>query len=202
MIKDKIVLSFVVVGVLLSIGCAASNALSEEELGYRNSNLYKEKVELKDKVTYSDVAPGESKLIKRSFENAPPLISHSVDGLLPITKESNSCLGCHSPEVASAVKATSVPKSHLVSYRPISDMKNGEVFQEGKRYVNTSDIKSVAHEREGVSNDRYNCSQCHVPQTDNKPLVKNHFSPDFRNVDSSKKSNLADTLNEGVKYDK
>ena len=31
--------------------------------------------------------PGESQLEERSFENAPPVIPHNVDGLLPITGE-------------------------------------------------------------------------------------------------------------------
>ncbi len=49
-----------------------------------------------------------------------------------------------------------------------------------------------------VSNTRYSCTQCHAPQSDNKPLVKNIFEPEFRTSDGDKQSNLLDNLNEGV----
>lgn len=202
MLKNKMLLSVIAVGMIFSMGCAVSKTYSEEELGVRKSNLYEEKVDLKDKVEYSSVAPGESKLIKRSFENAPPLIPHSMEGLLPITAEYNSCLGCHAPEVASAVNAVPTPKSHLVSYRPVLKMKDDAVMRDGKNYENTSDLLTVSHERGGVGADRYNCSLCHVAQTDNAPVVNNEFSPEFRNKGDSEKSNLADILNEGVSYSK
>lgn len=203
MIKNKILIPALTVVTIGVIGCtAASQSLNEEEIGLRKSNLYEEKVDLKDKVDYSTKAPGESKLIKRSFENAPPLISHSVDGLLPITIESNACLSCHAPEVASAVNATAVPKTHLASYRPIMGFQKGMLTKDGKKYENTADVKTVAHPRDGVSADRYNCSQCHVPQTDNEPLVKNEFNPDFRTKGSESKSNLVNILDEGVSYRK
>lgn len=202
MLKNKTLLSIVLISTIFSIGYSTSKTYSEEELGVRKSNLYEERVNLKDKIEFSNATPGESKLIERSFENAPPLIPHSMEGLLPITKEYNSCLGCHAPEIASAVKATSVPKSHLVSYRPVIGINNGEFVKDGQKYTNTADIKTAEHKREGVSTDRYNCSQCHVAQTNNTPLVKNNFNPEFRRKDSLQKSNLADTLNEGVSYQK
>ncbi len=60
----------------------------------------------------------ESKVIQRSsFENAPPLIPHDVEGMLDMTKENNACTGCHMPEVAEAVKATPIPKSHFFDMR-------------------------------------------------------------------------------------
>lgn len=202
MLKNKMLLSIVLVGLVLNGGYANSKTYSEEELGVRKSDLYEERIELKDKLEYPDIAPGESKLIERSFENAPPLISHSVEGLLPITKDYNSCLGCHAPEIASMIDSISVPKSHLLSYRPVVKMKGDKVIRDGKAYANSSDLLTVSHERAGVSSDRYNCSQCHVAQTDNAPLVKNNFSPEFRGEDGAAKSNLADILNEGVSYGK
>lgn len=203
MIKNKILIPALTVVTIGVIGCtAASQSLNEEEIGLRKSNLYEEKVVLKDKVDYSTLAPGESKLIKRSYENAPPLIPHSVEGLLPITLESNTCLDCHTPEVAAAVNATAVPKTHLASYRPIIGYQKGMLTKDGKKYENTADVKTVAHPREGVSADRYNCSQCHVPQTDNEPLVKNEFNPEFRTKSGDSKSNLVNILDEGVSYRK
>lgn len=203
MIKNRILIPSLGVLLVGTIGCAtATQSYNEEEIGLRKSNLYEEKVALKDKVDYSTKAPGESKLIKRSFENAPPLIPHSVDGLLPITLENNTCLGCHAPEVAAAVNAVPVPKTHLASYRPVIGFQNGLLTKDGKKYENTADVRAKAHAREGVSADRYNCSQCHVPQTDNEPLVKNEFNPEFRAKSGDKKSNLVDILDEGVSYRK
>ena len=41
---------------------------------------------------YSEDAPGAASKIERSFENAPPLIPHSLEGLVPITKDNNMCV--------------------------------------------------------------------------------------------------------------
>ncbi|PID47724.1 MAG: nitrate reductase [Proteobacteria bacterium] len=188
------------VGIICSLGFSDAKVFTEEELGVRKSNLYNEELTMKGNVDYSTKAPGESKRIERSFENAPPLIPHSVEGLLPITRENNMCISCHAPEVASAVGATPVPNSHVISYRPVVKMKNGEVQKEGKAYANTADVRAASHKRDGISMDRFNCSLCHVPQTNNEPLVKNEFKADFRNKGDKQRSNLADILNEGVSY--
>jgi cytochrome c-type protein NapB len=118
--------------------------------------------------------PGESELIARSFENAPPLIPHSVEDLLPITKDSNACLDCHLPDVAEDMGATSVPASHLY------DIRHGQTLQ-------------------GLSGANFNCSQCHAPQSDAATLMDNTFEPDFRDEEGKSSSNLLETLNEGVK---
>lgn len=120
--------------------------------------------------------PGESTRYDRSFENAPPLIPHDISDLIPITKDNNMCVSCHMPEVAESVGATPIPKSHLYSIRFNKD-KGGELSQ-----------------------DRYNCTTCHVPQANVKPRVKNNFKPDFsRQQDAQHRSNLLDILNEGVR---
>jgi cytochrome c-type protein NapB len=167
-------LTLFVLGMIVASGCAVSQTYSEEELGLRKTDLYTEKNTLSDKTAYSTLAAGEAPVIKRAFENAPPMIPHDVEGLLPITKDSNSCTGCHLPEVAEAVKATPMPKSHFF------DMRTQKVLT-------------------SMSEARYNCTQCHAPQSNNAPLVKNEFQPDFRSANGSVRSNLLDTLNEGVK---
>ena len=89
----------------------------------------------------------------RYFPGAPPVIPHSIDGLVPITGQSNSCLGCHDkPDLIGKTAkgvATPMTASHYVS--PWSKDKPS-----GK-----------------VSGARYNCDQCHAPQSAAKPLVKN-----------------------------
>ena len=79
------------------------------------------------------------------------------------------------PEVAEGVGATPIPKSHLYSIRNKKDL-------DGK-----------------LSDDRFNCTTCHVPQANVKPRVKNNFKPEYRDENATKRSNLLDVLNEGVR---
>ena len=184
---------------IVAVGCASgAGSVSEESLGLRKTNLYTEDNTKPVEAKYTTAAPGTSKRFDRAFENAPPMIPHSVDGLLPITKGNNACLGCHMPDVAPAMKATPIPPSHFASFRPKTTIgKGGEVIKEGKAVSNTSDIKTVMHKQDKLYQGRFNCSQCHAPQAQIDPLVKNNFTPDFTK-DGAKKSNLIDVINEGV----
>ncbi len=173
MFSKKTLIAAATLTALIATGCAMSSSVSEESLGLRKTDLYTENTTVPDATSYSKTAAGESKVYERAFENAPPMIPHDVEGLLPITTNNNSCLGCHDPAVAASVNATSVPKSHTF------DMRNETALAT-------------------VSNARYNCTQCHAPQSDNAPLVENTFTPDFRAKDGMKRSNLLDNLNEGV----
>lgn len=197
MFDKKTLVAAVTVSALFITGCATS--YSEEEIGFRKSNLYSEDTTMGDATNYSKVAPGESKVIARAFENAPPMISHSVEGMLPITGANNTCVSCHAPEVAVAVKATPVPKSHLATFRPMTEYVNGSFKKEGKMVNNTADIKTVVKKKASIAGERYNCTLCHAPQSDNKIWVQNEFQPEFRQANGMKRSNLLDNLNEGVK---
>ena len=186
---------------IVSVGCASGGGtISEESLGLRKTNLYTEASETVGEVaTYGKAAAGTSKRFERAFENAPPMIPHDVEGMLPITISNNSCTGCHMPEVAPSMNATPIPASHFATFRPTTKIgANGAVMKEGKAVENTSDFKTVVHKLKGLSNARYNCSQCHAPQSTGAPLVANTFKPDF-SLNGAKSSNLLDTINEGVK---
>ncbi|RAX58338.1 nitrate reductase [Helicobacter monodelphidis] len=156
-------------------GCFGGAGISEEELGLRKSSIYSESKTLVAPYEYNTEVAGSSQLIERSFENAPPMISHDVTDMLPITKDNNTCLACHLPENAAMTMAVAVPKTHLTDLRRNKDLK-GQLDEA-----------------------RFNCSACHVPQAKLSPLVGNSFQPNFRNIDGSKKSNLIQILNEGVK---
>ncbi len=178
---------------------SAAGTISEESLGLRKTNLYDENDVTPAPVKYTDAAPGTSKRFDRAYENAPPMIPHSVEGLLPITKDNNQCLGCHMPDVAPSMGATPIPPSHFRNFRPMTALgPNGEVLKEGHAVENTSDIKMVVRKQDTLYQGRFNCSQCHAPQAEVEPAVKNNFTPDFRSKDAKHKSNLLDTLNEGV----
>jgi len=173
--------------------------VDEVELGLRKGNLFDENTKPVD-AKFDAPAPGSAQKFARSYVNAPPLIPHSVEGLLPITRKNNACLGCHMPDKAKAAGATPLPKTHFTNYRPNTKIgKDGSVVKEGKAVKNTSDVKTVAHSLKSLSMARFNCSQCHVPQANVKPLVKNNFRPDFKDAKFKEKSDLVNMINDGVK---
>jgi cytochrome c-type protein NapB len=143
---------------------------------------------------YSDAAPGSAQKIERSFENAPPLIPHSTNGLVPIKKDNNMCLSCHMPAVAAAVKATAIPPSHMTDYRP-------KVVEKGGKYKVDAEEGQVYEKSLGdkLASARYNCTQCHVPQAKIDPMVQNNFERVFRDKNLESSSNLNKTIDEGVK---
>ncbi|WP_298945861.1 nitrate reductase cytochrome c-type subunit [uncultured Campylobacter sp.] len=139
-----------------------------------NDVMDEEEVKLVD-INWTKPAAGEAQRYERSFENAPPMIPHDLEGLIPITADNNMCVSCHMPEVAKDVGATPIPKSHLYSIRNKKDL-------DGK-----------------LSDDRFNCTTCHVPQANVEAKFKNNFKPEYRDANSSQHSNLLDVLNEGVR---
>ncbi len=175
----KYTVSLLTLAALVVAGCAAGSSsqtqtIDETSLGLRKANLFSESGVKPPAFEYSKAQPGQAKTFERSFVDAPPLIPHSVEGLLPITKKNNACLGCHMPEVAKSMNATPIPKSHFMDFRT---------------------QKPLDH----LAQQRFNCSQCHVPQANVKPLVQNKFTPDYRSETDKKRSNLIERLNEGVK---
>ncbi len=57
--------------------------------------------------------PGEATPRPAAHPEAPPVVPHSVDGMLPITREENACTGCHVAENAADAGAPAIPASHL-----------------------------------------------------------------------------------------
>jgi cytochrome c-type protein NapB len=180
--------------------------VTEEALGLRKVDLYSEDSVTPEPTDYKRPAPGASTKFERAYVNAPPMIPHDVEGLLPITKDNNQCLGCHMPDQAKAMCATPIPASHFTNYRPETVLKNGELVKEGKvvglkgDLGNVSDIKiAKAKKLNHLYQGRFNCSQCHAPQAKIDPVVGNTFQPDGLNDTLKGHSNLADAMNEGVK---
>jgi nitrate reductase (cytochrome), electron transfer subunit len=150
---------------------AGLTEVADTELSYRNEPLMDPSITPADVFDSADA--GESKLLGRAFENAPPLIPHSTDDWLPITLSENQCLDCHLPENAADEGATPTPASHLYDIR------------RGKQLTTLNPAN-------------YNCTQCHADQADVDILVENTFEPYFRTDDGEKQSNLLDILNDGV----
>jgi cytochrome c-type protein NapB len=179
------------------------SAVSERALGLRKTDLYQEDKGAGRKTDYSRPAPGSSTKFERAYRDAPPMIPHSVEGLLPITKMNNQCLGCHMPEVAKSVGSTAIPVTHFTNYRPLTAMNDGYVVKGGEvvgyDIQNTSDIKiAKVKVSDKLYQGRFNCTQCHAPQSKTKTDVANTFRPDFGDDTQKAHSSLLDTMNEGV----
>jgi len=178
--------------------------VDETVLGLRKTSLFEENVKPNDG-KFNRPAPGASARFERAYVNAPPMIPHSVDGLLPITKDNNQCLGCHMPDVAKGVGATPIPPSHFTDYRPKTVLKDGELVKEGKKVglkgdignvgdIKLAKVKKLNHLYQG----RFNCSQCHAPQANVDTAVGNTFKPDGLTGEFKTHSNLVDMMNDGV----
>ena len=177
------------------------SSVSEKALGLRKTDLYSEETTHGDKADYDRPAPGTSTKFERAFKDAPPMIPHSVEGLLPITKMNNQCLGCHLPEVAPSVGSTPIPATHFTNYRPETHMEDGKVLKEGMALSesNTADVKiAKTRKTDTLYQGRFNCTQCHAPQSKTKTSVANTFRPDYGDDKNKAHSSLIDSMNEGV----
>jgi cytochrome c-type protein NapB len=88
--------------------------------------------------------------IERNYLLQPPLIPHQIEGYT-ITPKFNKCMSCHSWTKYKEANATKISQTHFES-------RDGIVMA-------------------NISARRYFCVQCHVPQTNARPLVENTFQP-------------------------
>ncbi|MDD2358201.1 MAG: nitrate reductase cytochrome c-type subunit [Thiovulaceae bacterium] len=187
--------------VLLIVGCSSSSTkpsnemvltptISEESLGYRDSSIYTEDNTSLPAPKYSDAAAGTSKKIPRAFQDAPPMIPHDTEGLLPIEKGNNQCLSCHMPDVAPSVGATPIPASHFMDMRPHDKIVNGTFEKAVDNMKNEVSIKKIGDLYQG----RFNCSQCHAPQSDAKLVTESKFKAEYLSPDGASKSHWSDVM--------
>ncbi|GAB6050430.1 nitrate reductase cytochrome c-type subunit [Hydrogenophilus islandicus] len=103
-----------------------------------------------------DLPPGNFQPLKdgeplpRDFVQQPPLIPHKIDGY-EVSINFNKCLDCHGWDRAQQMRA---PRISITHFRD----------REGTELSN-------------IAATRYFCNQCHVPQTNARPLVENTFTP-------------------------
>ena len=88
--------------------------------------------------------------IERNYLLQPPLIPHQIEGYT-VTPKFNKCMSCHSWTKYKEANATKISQTHFES-------RDGIIMA-------------------NISARRYFCMQCHVPQTNAKPLVENTFQP-------------------------
>jgi cytochrome c-type protein NapB len=85
---------------------------------------------------------------QRGWPEQPPTIPHSIAGY-QVDKNSNRCMLCHSRAGTERFQAPMVSVTHFMD-------REGQVLAQ-------------------ISARRYFCNQCHVVQTDARPLVENGF---------------------------
>lgn len=88
--------------------------------------------------------------LERAYRQQPPLVPHTVEKY-EIDKKVNQCLRCHEWPYSDQEKAPKISDAH---------------------YVDRNGVR-----QDTVNGNRYICTQCHVPQSDAKPLVENKFKP-------------------------
>jgi cytochrome c-type protein NapB len=142
---------------LTAAGALAQEGTSPDDIGLRRTPLTgagKKTEETKVK----GGSPGTNKKLARSYETAPPMIPHAVQGFVPIGLR-NQCLNCHTNPPKPYRSATVVPESHYVG-------------RDGKP---TPPAPSSVRK---IYLGFYNCTMCHAPQQDAAPLVENTFKGD------------------------
>ncbi|MDD2699073.1 MAG: nitrate reductase cytochrome c-type subunit [Arcobacteraceae bacterium] len=192
---SKIGLSLVAMAFITVTGFANSKqSVSDESIGLRKTSVDAEDIVKPSVTKYGKAAPGTSHKIKRAFQDAPPMVPHDVEGMLPITVNDNQCISCHMPEVAASMGATPVPKSHFTNFRPLPKY-DGQTFD---KTVDDMKNETAIKEQETLVNARFNCSQCHAPQSEGE-LVKNNFKAVYTKKDGANKSSWSGSkLTEGL----
>jgi len=194
---NKITLSLAVASTIFFTGCndsagaskakVAQPTISEESLGLRKTNLYVEEGETTgDKTTYGKDYAGSGHKFKRAFQDAPPMIPHDTEGMLPIKINNNQCVSCHMPDVASSMGATPIPVSHMTNFRP-THKYDGKKFE--KSIDNMKNEMAIHKAGTKLVGARFNCSQCHAPQSTGKLAVENTFEAVYSDKDGASKSN-------------
>jgi cytochrome c-type protein NapB len=90
----------------------------------------------------------DDKRVMRNYPEQPPVIPHSIDNY-QLTLRTNRCLDCHRRQYTEASGAPMISVTHFMD-------RDGQVLGD-------------------VTPRRYFCTECHVPQTDARPLVPNTF---------------------------
>ena len=87
--------------------------------------------------------------IEVNYEDQPPVVPHNIDKDR-ISLQENTCLKCHSKADS---KLENTPKPTPSHFKGRDGEKKAEVVP-----------------------NRYFCTQCHMPQANIKPLIKNNFT--------------------------
>ncbi|AHE98133.1 nitrate reductase cytochrome c-type subunit [Thioalkalivibrio paradoxus] len=134
----------------LSPAHAGDDALDPDRMGLSPVSVFE--IPAPDAFTFPDTRPGSGETLPRGFPGAPPQVPHRIETYLPITLQSNRCLGCHDDlemigQELAVDDPTPMPKTH---YMQVED----RLVPSGENHV---------------------CTHCHVPQADVPPLTGSTF---------------------------
>jgi cytochrome c-type protein NapB len=139
--------------VAVTAGASSGGAIDELNMGLSQTSVFD--TPTPTAYSYSDAKPGWNDPLPRAWEEAPPQVPHQVDEFLPVIAADNQCLDCHD-----------VPKY-------IDQPKNMD------RTVKSKSPMSPAHytnsDLDELDGARFNCTQCHVPQSNAAPLVESTY---------------------------
>ena len=191
---SKIGLSAVLVTALLGVTLSAANntpkkLIDADSIGLRKASVEGENAIAPEKTNYTKSTPGSGYKIKRAYQDAPPMIPHDTEGMLPITINDNQCVMCHMPDAAKdmGMGATPVPESHLTNFRPYHILEGEEGNEEFKKITDDMNNDTKIEKKDTLVGARFNCSACHAPQSDGQ-LVDNSFKAKYLTKDGDKKS--------------
>ena len=119
----------------------------DSQIGLRTESVFE--IAIPGVYVAPDTDPGDNALLPRANGEAPPLVPHALEEMLPITQEENLCIECHGRPGEASI-GTSMSASHFKDLRHAPDTL-----------------------REEIAGARWYCVSCHVSQTDAAPLVRN-----------------------------
>lgn len=123
---------------VLAAGCRTAPVASMDAVGdatwvkgrsYRDSEIGLSKTGLfdapsPDVVLHNKATPDDGKKPPRAYKGAPPVISHDIRDIDPISRKQHDCTVCH--------EGILLPKSHLVDLRNAPDQQGKKLY--GARY--------------------------------------------------------------------
>ncbi len=150
---SKPVGKFLLLSAVLALSLPAfgveDQSIPDDSLGLSKTSVYD--VPDPDVVDYMGGDPGTNKRLVKSYHTAPPMITHTINDMVPITRDFNLCKDCHvQPDLLKQKITAGMPIPAPVSH-----------------YTNVK--KGVLHMA------RWNCVQCHRPQAKVDVLVQSTF---------------------------
>ena len=189
----KLTLAITIAATIL-FAANTKNVIDDDSIGLRKVDLFSEEKATPDETKYGTAQPMSGYKIERAYQNAPPMIPHDVEGMLDVTPQNNSCIGCHDVSVAESMGATAIPKSHYIDFRPKHKLDGENFVKTIDNMKNEVSIKPI----ETISNARFNCNACHAPQSTGELAVENTFEANYTRNDGKNKSTWDEVLTDDL----
>ena len=150
----KIISFLATLGLILGFtGSAFGEAVDELNMGLSKTSVFD--TPTPGNYEYSSSKPGKNDWLPRAWDGIPPQIPHAVEAYLPVVAADNQCLDCHDTP-----KYIGQPKNMDRTVKSKSPMSRSHYADESLQTLD---------------NARFNCTQCHVPQSNAMPLVESTF---------------------------